>query len=150
GGIDIDAIIRDLDDARLEHRFSRVGKVGIWKMPSFAFDPADADRVIDAAVKDSEALILDLRGNPGGYVKTLEQVIGRFYDHDVTISQMKGRKPEKPSLARKHGRTFSGRIVALVDSRSASAAEIFARVLQLEKRGVVVGDQSSGSVMRAY
>jgi C-terminal processing protease CtpA/Prc len=41
----------------------------------------------------------------------------------------------KPSIARKHNRAFKGRIVAIMDSRSASAAELLARVLQLEKRG---------------
>ena len=37
----------------------------------------------------------------------------------------------------------------MIDSRSASAAELFARVVQLEHRGTILGDQSSGSVMES-
>ncbi len=92
-------------------------------------------------------MILDLRGNPGGYVKTLEQLTGRLFDRDVKIADLKERKSTKPSIAKKRKTPFMGRIVALVDSESGSAAEILARVLQLEERGKVLGDRTSGSVM---
>jgi C-terminal processing protease CtpA/Prc len=83
-------------------------------------------------------------------VKALEQVVGRLFDRDVKIADLKGRKSMPPMQAKKSRRPFGGRIVALVDSRSGSAAELLARILQLQKRGTVLGDRSSGSVMQSY
>jgi C-terminal processing protease CtpA/Prc len=42
---------------------------------------------------------------------------------------------------------FPGKVFVLVDSQSGSAAEVFARIMQLEKRGMVIGDRSAGKVM---
>ena len=132
-----------------KHRYYHSQDVVIWKMPDFSFDEATAKEII-GKVRSSKALILDLRGNPGGYVKTLEAFMGHFFDKDVKVADLKSRKEMKPLLAKTAGKnTFNGRLVVLVDSNSASAAEIFARLMQLEKRGTVIGDLTAGAVTQS-
>jgi C-terminal processing protease CtpA/Prc len=121
----------------------------IWKMPDFEIEEEKVDELM-GRVRKHKALILDLRGNPGGYVVALQRIAGYFFDHDVKIADRKGRKDMKPQMAKTRGdKVFKGQLIVLVDSRSASAAELFARVVQLEKRGTVLGDRSSGAVMES-
>lgn len=94
-------------------------------------------------------LILDLRGNPGGSAEALNHLVGAMFDRDVKIDERVTRKNSKPEIAKRARNPFSGKIVVLIDSKSGSAAEMFARVVQLEKRGPVIGDRSSGAVMEA-
>ncbi|MDQ3799241.1 MAG: S41 family peptidase [Acidobacteriota bacterium] len=132
------------------HRFKKVDDVVIWSMPTFAFEPERVDSLVNDHVKDGRSLVLDLRGNPGGYVTTLEKLAGYFFDHDVKIADLKGRREMKPQVAESRGaKAFQGKVVVLIDSESGSAAEIFARLMQIEKRGIVVGDKSAGAVMRS-
>src|SRR5205807_8685292 len=58
----------------------------IWKMPQFDLSDKEVDDIMDKARK-RKALILDLRGNGGGYVKTLQRLIGNSVDHDVKIGE---------------------------------------------------------------
>jgi C-terminal processing protease CtpA/Prc len=91
-----------------------------------------------------------VRGNPGGAVVTLDRMLGNLFDHDLKFADRVGRKQMKPELAKTRGsEIFTGKLIVLVDSRSASAAELFPRVVQLEHRGTVVGDRTSGAVMEA-
>lgn len=138
---------RELRNTR--NRFGRAGDVAIWKLSGFDFQPNDVDKMIETAVAGASSLVIDMRGNPGGFIKTLEQVTSRLFDRDVTLATVKTRKSSKPLLVKKRKTPFAGKIVALIDADSGSAAEILARVLQLEERGVVIGDQSSGAVMQA-
>lgn len=121
----------------------------VWKMPTFGIEKSRVDDIMGRA-KKFKSLIIDLRGNGGGYVETLNRLAGYFFDHDVKIADLKGRKPIKPQIAKTHGADFyKGQLIVLVDSDSGSASELFARVMQLEKRGTVIGDRSAGAVMVA-
>lgn len=129
-------------------RFTEVGDVGVLKLPSFEFDKSNVDWMIGKARKHP-ALVLDLRGNPGGSEDTLQYVIGACFDKEIKIGDRISRSNHKPIIAKTHDHSFTGKLVVLVDSKSASAAELFARVIQIEKRGTIIGDTSSGSVMEA-
>lgn len=119
----------------------------IVKIPEF-LPELEVDSVTGKMRKHS-AVILDLRGDPGGSVDTLEALLGSVFKNKVKIADRVARDSTKPleTIPTWHG--FSGKLVVLVDSQSASAAELFARVIQLENRGLVVGDRSAGAVMEA-
>jgi len=118
------------------------------KLPEFTFSLLEVQTIINRARK-YPALIFDLRGNPGGSVETLKDLVGGVFDKEVKIADRLGQKETKPEVAKPGSHPFSGKLVVLVDSSSASAAELFARIVQIEKRGVVIGDRTSGSVMES-
>ena len=141
------------EGSRLEnsdrHYFKEFGNTLVWKMPDFTYAPSEVSGLMDRA-EGKESLILDLRGNPGGYVDTLEKLAGYFFEKDTKIADLKGRKPMDPQLAKTLGsKGFKGKVIVLVDSNSASAAEVLPRLMQIEKRGVVLGDVSAGAVMQS-
>lgn len=151
GGNDIWGLWREREDAwhRFRPRFIEKGNdLLIVKLPNFSISEIDVDGIISRA-RNYKAMILDLRGNPGGNVETLKRFVSDVSEHEVKIGDRVRRKDTKAMIAKPGHNPFTGKIVVLVDSDSASAAELFARVMQLEKRGTVIGDQSSGSVMEA-
>ncbi|MFZ0581401.1 MAG: S41 family peptidase [Candidatus Acidiferrales bacterium] len=151
GGSDIGDLIREEEnsDHVVRQRWVNVGDVMFWKMPEFFLEDHDVDHIFDEARKH-KTLVVDLRGNHGGAVSTLDRMLANVFDHDVKIADRTGRKELKPEIAKTRGHdVFSGKLIVLMDSVSASAAELFPRVIQLEHRGIVVGDQTAGAVMEA-
>jgi C-terminal processing protease CtpA/Prc len=152
GESDINDFIREIEREGQSnpHRYYDDDQdVFIWKMPEFNLSPDKVDDLINKARKH-KAVILDLRRNPGGYEQTLLRLVGNFFEQDVKIGTLVGRTEKKPLIAKTRGKEpFKGQLVVLVDSESGSSAEIFARIVQLEKRGTVVGDTTAGAVMRA-
>jgi C-terminal processing protease CtpA/Prc len=121
----------------------------IVKIPEFDQPELEIEGMIDRARKHN-ALIVDLRGNPGGAEESLKHWLGGLFVKDVKIADRKQRTKTTIVTAKSdRHHVFSGKLIVLVDSRSASAAELFARVVQLEKRGTVLGDHTSGATMEA-
>lgn len=121
----------------------------IWRMNTFSTTDAHVDAMMDKARK-YKSLILDLRDNGGGAVKILQRMVGYFFDKEMKIGDEKGRKKTEPMLAKTRGAgMFKGNLIVLIDHNSASASELFARMIQLEKRGKIIGDTSAGAVMES-
>jgi C-terminal processing protease CtpA/Prc len=129
-------------------RVVEIGDVAIWQVKQFFDNAQEFERAISIARKH-KAFIIDLRGNPGGSTETLSRLVSTFFDHDVKICDRVGKKDHKPMIAQDHGQKFTGQVIVLVDSGSASCSELFARVMQLEHRGTVIGDRTSGAVMES-
>jgi carboxyl-terminal processing protease len=152
GGSDIWDLIRESESAAHlgRARWAEAGEdVAILKFPGFYFDEAQMDDIVKKARK-SKAWIVDLRGNPGGSVETLKWFLSGIFDREVKVGDRATRDDSKPMVAKsKRQNAYSGKLVVLVDSKSASASELFARVVQLEKRGIVLGDKTAGAVMES-
>lgn len=151
-GFDFYDLVRNAeDDERVgAHRYQEFGAdLFVWKMPQFDLPKEKVDELMGKARK-SKALVIDMRGNPGGSEETLLRLVGNLFDRDVKVGDIQRRKETKPLVAKTRGSdAYKGKLVLLVDSESGSAAELLARVVQLEKRGTVVGDRTAGAVMRS-
>ena len=150
-GMEIQELERGMEDEarRSRQRYVEKGGVMIWKMPHFVLENGEVDRHFGIAKKQG-TLILDLRGNSGGLINALQRMVANVFTTDVTIGTRVGRKGRTPMIARSRGDDgFTGRLMVLIDGASGSSAELFARTVQLQKRGVVIGDRSAGTVMEA-
>ena len=96
-------------------------------------------------------LILDLRNNPGGFLKEAVAVADEFLPAGVVLFQ-RGRVPEKVFESTDKGVAEETPLVVLINGGSASASEIVAGAIQDLDRGVLVGEQTfgKGSVQLQY
>lgn len=151
GDTDLWDLIREgeNEDRLRRHRYYEMGDEAlIWKMPLFDLDERGVDDMMGKA-KKRKALVLDLRGNPGGAESTLKTLLGYFVESEVKVGDIKRRKETKPLLVKPRGGGFKGKLVVLIDGESGSSAELFARMIQMQKAGTVIGDRSAGAVMRS-
>ena len=91
------------------------------------------------------ALVLDLRGNPGGFMDIANHIVDEFLEDGKLIVFTKNKNGEvDKSYATKNGSFEDGKVYVLIDQNSASASEIIAGALQDTDKGIIVGRRSFG------
>jgi len=120
---------------------------GYIKLNKFA---ATTNEEFVTAMKDLKKekiqnLILDLRGNGGGYLNTAVQISEQFLNNGELVVYTSGtNEPRKDYNAAPIGEFKKGNLVVLIDEGSASASEIVSGAIQDWDRGVIIGRRSFG------
>lgn len=121
-------------------------KVGYIKVTRFIENTHSEFKkgIVDLESKGAEKLIVDLRGNGGGYLNQAVDMIDEFLS-DGIITYTQGAHRKRRNYNAKAGGLFEkGQLVVLIDESSASASEVFAGAIQDQDRGIIVGQQSFG------
>jgi carboxyl-terminal processing protease len=146
-------------EVRTITRGAKTIKVGVINVPGFYRDvdaqnrgerefrstTRDVRRLINELKAEKvDGIVVDLRGNGGGYLPEATALTGLFVDKGpvvqlkVTTGDLEVQDDPEPGVA------YSGPLAVLVDRFSASASEIFAGAIQDYRRGVVIGQRTFG------
>jgi carboxyl-terminal processing protease len=120
------------------------GGLGYIRLTTFGDEDIEFVR---KAVKDMpgmKALVFDLRGNTGGYLRTACALASTFLDKNQLIVTTRARGVEQDRRLTDSSKLTSVPMVMLVNEGSASASEILAGALQDHKRAVLVGEKTYG------
>lgn len=123
-------------------------KTGYIKVTRFSESTYDEfKKALEQLKKEGlQQLVLDLRGNPGGYMERAVNMADEFISGDklLVYTKGKGKRFDKESRAHIAGMFEEGPVVVLVDEGSASASEIVAGALQDHDRALIVGRRTFG------
>jgi carboxyl-terminal processing protease len=121
--------------------------VGYIKLNRFAATSMDEINTAMDSLKEAgmENMILDLRGNSGGYLNVAIELADQFLKDDQLIEYTEGRAFKRAEqYATKKGEFEKGKLIVLIDEGSASASEIVSGAVQDWDRGLVIGRRSFG------
>jgi carboxyl-terminal processing protease len=150
------AIIRDrIPINSIDAAFMANPQIGYIKLNRFARTSMDEFRMALGELKDKGMidLILDLRGNSGGYLDVAVDLADEFIGQGNVVLYTQGTSsPQRKYKSTFRGEFEKGKLVVLIDEGSASASEIVAGAVQDLDRGIIVGRRSFGKglVQRPY
>ena len=123
------------------------GNIGYVKINRFAATTYQEmmEKVNSLQQEGMQKLILDLRGNPGGYLHIANQMCDEFLKDGELIVFTEGRnRPKEETFATGNGQLENIKVIVLIDEGSASASEIVSGALQDNDRGKIIGRRSFG------
>ncbi len=130
-------------------------ETGYLKLNSFSeTTEKEFDTAVSMLLKSGmKSLMIDLRGNSGGYMEPAVALAGKFFDQGKLMVYIEGNKtPRQDYKSYESGYLMNTRVIVLTDEGSASASEILAGALQDHDRGLIVGRRTYGKglVQKAY
>lgn len=131
----------------LDAAYMTSGDIGYIKINKFAATTYNEylNAFNDLNKQGMKKLILDLRGNPGGYLNAAVDISDEFLTNGLQIVYTQGKaNPKKTYRATQRGSFEKNNLVILIDEGSASASEIVAGAIQDNDRGLIIGRRSFG------
>ncbi|CAG5009825.1 hypothetical protein DYBT9275_04577 [Dyadobacter sp. CECT 9275] len=143
------AVVRDrIPTYSVDAAYMVDSEVGYIKVSRFSETTFDEFKTALKTLKADglKKLILDLRGNPGGYMERATSMADEFISGDKLLVYTEGKDSRFDRKTRSHvdGNFEKGPVIVLVDEGSASASEILAGALQDHDRALIVGRRSYG------
>ncbi len=121
-------------------------KIGVLKVSSFYNGlTRDANKELEKLNKEKvDAVVVDLRQNPGGLISEATSFTGLFIDQGPVVQTRDRAYSVDVNKDVKPGMLYKGPLLVMIDRLSASASEIFAAALQDYDRAIIVGGNSFG------
>lgn len=153
--IDFDIVRDKIPLTSIDASYMVAPQTGYIKLTRFSRNSMNEFRESVAQLRNDgmQDLILDLRGNSGGYLNIAVELSDEFLAEGQLIVYTEGLKsPREEFVATSRGNFDDGRIIVLINEGSASASEIVSGAVQDWDRGLVVGRRSFGKglVQRPY
>jgi len=122
-----------------------IGYVSVSRFSETTFDELN-EALTDLEAQGMKQLVLDLRGNPGGYLNQAVKISDLFIDGDKRIVYTRGRKEEfdEDYFASRPSDFEKIPLIILINKGSASASEIVSGAVQDWDRGLIAGETSFG------
>ena len=136
---------RRMEDGTWDFLIDRENRIGYIRITQFTDQtPKDIAKQLEQ-LKNAQvrSLVLDMRDNPGGLLRSATKVVDEFLSEGLVVST-KGYPRPTEVKAGPGGEYLDGDLVLLVNRRSASAAEIVAGAIKDWKRGTIIGERTFG------